>query len=609
MSTIGSLVVNLGLASASFSSGLKSAQSSLGKFQSSVKSFATSTTGILTGVAGAFGVALGANAMKNFIGDQMEAIDQTAKLSDSLGITTERLVGLQHAASLSGVSIEDFGHDLQMMNKAIGEALAGGGGHGGGNPFEKIGLDAHHLASMDAGSAFTEIAEGISRLPTAAERASTAFAIFHKKGISLLPMLQMGKEGLAAAQVEAERLGLTFSRVDAAKVEQANDAMTRLSAVFTGIGRTLAIELAPYIEAIAVKLMEWMTAGDGIRRSLGTALEYIVLIVGKGIDTLNVFKMAWYGVKAATLMFASMGVSAMASVGRAIQYAVDMLGSWVKKAATISPALATLVATSDALTSNGFDPAVLDSMAASLEASAGAAANDAVQAFNDVANESGTKGLQSWMSDVKAKADEAAKALADAAPKMSAPLEAVNESAEKISKTLADMKLNLDTFGMTAGGKQLFDLKAMGADPAQLAQAESYLQQLDALTAQKKMADDASELAKSVMMPTQVYQGELFKLDQMLEAGAISYQTYLQGIAQAQDSLRQSSGIDGKTQLSQLKEQRFSFTYRAEKQGGDAVLDVNKLQLAENKKSGRSLANIEAKLTSGPVFAMAEIED
>src|SRR5207247_2365101 len=98
------------------------------------------------------------------------------------------------------------------------------------------------------------IADKISKIENPAERATAAMQIFGKSGQQLLPLMMSGAEGLAAAQKEAEKLGLTYNRVDAAKVEAANDSMTRMKAVVTGVGNQLAIQLAPFIDAAATKL-------------------------------------------------------------------------------------------------------------------------------------------------------------------------------------------------------------------------------------------------------------------------------------------------------------------------------------------------------------------
>jgi len=547
MATIGSLVVNLGLASASFSSGLKSAQSSLSKFQSGITSFATSTTGILTGVAGAFGVAIGANAMKTLIGGQMEAIDQVAKLSDRLGITTEALVGLQHGADLAGVSAEQLTGGLEKMLNAIGTAADEGGATA--KAFEEMGLSARTLSGMDSGEAFTQIAESLKNITNPAERARLAMDVFGKSGQALLPLMMSGADGLKAAQQEAERLGLTFSRVDAAKVEAANDALTRMSAVFTGVGRTLAIELAPFIDALAVKFTDAAQSGEGMGAKVVNAFEWILTGIAKAADYLELLKAGFYGLKATVAGVFYFAMTATQQWAESLLQVLDIL-----------PGMEDYVAEARA---------GLQGMAEGLSDVATEAAGEMQEAWQRFGDGANSKAVAATFADIRAKAEASGKAIADAAPKPEAM--AVPE---------------WQAFDTTKGGGfQMISMKVF-AD----------------------MKQQAEELTKSLRTPTQVYGDELAKLDGMLQAGAINYQTYLQGIAQAQDSLRQSSGVDGKTQLSQLKEQRFSFTYRAEKQGGDPVLDVTKLALVEQRKSARSLANVEQSITQNKIV-VAQIEE
>ena len=50
---------------------------------------------------------------------------------------------------------------------------------------------------------------------------------------------------------EAEHLGISITRVDAAKIELANDAVTRAKSVFTGLGNQLATSFSPLIMTVA----------------------------------------------------------------------------------------------------------------------------------------------------------------------------------------------------------------------------------------------------------------------------------------------------------------------------------------------------------------------
>src|SRR5262249_17303077 len=157
----------------------------------------------------------------------------------------------QHAGALAHVSNEQLTTGLEKMLKALGGAADDG--EDASNAFTKLGLNAKDLANLPTDQAFAAIADKISKIENPADRTAAAVSIFGKSGQSLLPLVMSGAEGIKAAQAEAEKLGITFNRVDAAKVEQANDALTRVRETFTGVTNRIAIGLAPYIDAAATK--------------------------------------------------------------------------------------------------------------------------------------------------------------------------------------------------------------------------------------------------------------------------------------------------------------------------------------------------------------------
>lgn len=206
---------------------------------------------------------------------QMEAIDVIAKLSDRLGIATEDLVGLQHAASISGVSTEALNKSLDMFVRRLGEMTMGSGEAQRG--LEMLGLTTEELIRLSPAEAMGIAADKINRLETQAEKAAAAYFLFGRAGAQLVTMFAVGSEGLREFQREAERLGLTFSRFDAAQIEAANDALTRARAAMTGLFRTAAIELAPYIEALADKFVDVATAGEGLGANVVNVFEQMSL--------------------------------------------------------------------------------------------------------------------------------------------------------------------------------------------------------------------------------------------------------------------------------------------------------------------------------------------
>lgn len=76
--------------------------------------------GVGAGVAAVTGVAALAR-------EQGRVIDSTAKFARMIGVSTESLVGLRHAASLSGVAANTFDTALQRMTRRTAEAAQGTG--------------------------------------------------------------------------------------------------------------------------------------------------------------------------------------------------------------------------------------------------------------------------------------------------------------------------------------------------------------------------------------------------------------------------------------------------------------------------------------------------
>jgi len=201
----------------------------------------------------------------------MSSIDRMAKMSDELHISTEALGGLEHAAKISGTSIENLHKGLEIFVRRMGEAKHGIGE--GVRGLEMLGMSADEVISMGTEKAFMEIAERISEAGTAAEQAGIAYNFFGRQGMQLLNMFQQGKVGIEELTDEAEKLGLTFSRLDAAKVEAANDALTRARGVITGLVRSATIELAPYIEVLATKFVDLATSGEGMGHNVTNVFE------------------------------------------------------------------------------------------------------------------------------------------------------------------------------------------------------------------------------------------------------------------------------------------------------------------------------------------------
>ncbi len=236
-----------------------------------VRAGINSTQVKFAGLAGIAGIGAIVNANR-------EAIDSLAKTSDRLNITTQDLAAFRHMAELSGASNKVFDDSLEKMVRNIGQAQRGFGT--ARNALQGLGIDVDNLAKMDAGKQFETIAEAISGVEDRTQQASLAADIFGRSGTQLINTLDQGAEGIAKARDEVERYGLAMTRVDAAKVEQANDQLTRVGAVVKGLGQKVTVQLAPVLAVAAEKFIGVATQGDRMGKVITGAMNFAVKAVG-----------------------------------------------------------------------------------------------------------------------------------------------------------------------------------------------------------------------------------------------------------------------------------------------------------------------------------------
>lgn len=174
------------------------------------------------------------------------AVDQTNDLAQRLGMGVESLQALQMAAKLSGV--DDVTGALQKLTVAIGNAAESGKT----DAFTRLGLDFEALQAMSPEEQFRAVQAAIAALPTPAERAAAAVAIFGKSGVELLPLMS---QNLAEVEERMRRLGAIVGTDQIEAIGGMNDALDMVRATFDGIIGTVVGNLAPIVESLAQELL------------------------------------------------------------------------------------------------------------------------------------------------------------------------------------------------------------------------------------------------------------------------------------------------------------------------------------------------------------------
>lgn len=504
MTVIASLLVNVKGQTSHLGKALATGRKQLAGFRADVGklgSLPAIGAGLVGAVAGsAFGVA---------IKGAMDTADAAAKTSDQLGIATEKLIGLQHAGDLAGVSQEQLAGHLQKLN--INLAKAAGGDGPAVDALKSIGLSAQDLIDVGPDQALGQIADGLLGVVDPARRAQVAQALFGKSGAGMISMLAGGAEGLRVAQAEAEKFGIAINRTDAAKIEAANDAFTRVSTAVKGLATQAAVQLAPFLELAAVKMQGLATAGGGAGAVIGAIFRGAITVAGVFADALELGAMGFYGLRGAANLALSYIAKGLEMAVRGFQWLAGNVPGF-----------------------QGFGQGAIDFLDAFSTNLADSASADFDKVKKIWEGPSASQRLQGWLSDVQTGADAAA----SAAGKLNEQLSAVGDVAlpnvaddlAKLEKDLRD-KLNVARLGETEAKLQGF--AARGADGASLDKVRG----LDAKIA-------AEEFAKKTADPFDTFKAKVGDLERLFQAGAIDSRTL--GLGKAEAASEAIKALEGK---------------------------------------------------------------
>lgn len=370
-----------------FRKGMKRAQTRLQKFSASVVS--------VGGRLAKFGAVLGgvaAGAMAVMIKRSFKAIDVNTKLADSIGISTEALTGLQHAAELTGVGTEGMNKSLERFTRVLGEAVGGTGE--AKDSLDILGLSASDLVNKAPDKAFGIVADAINNLGTQAEKADVAYGLFGRQGVKLLNTLKLGSKGLAETAEEAQLLGLSFSRIEGAKIEMANDAITRLKGGIIGMANTAATKFAPVVTAIADGLVEWVKHSGGARVIMGDIFKVAARGAGEFMRVIDIVSSAIDGIRGVLSSFVSVTLMGFAAIVKGAE-----------KLANAIPGLDVGTGSSEAIgnLAEGFAQTSREAFDSASESMANAIAGTQVQETLD------------WFENLEVQATKAAEAIAEAA--------------------------------------------------------------------------------------------------------------------------------------------------------------------------------------------------
>jgi hypothetical protein len=281
---IGALHVALGMDAAEFHTGVKGAISAVGRLDASLTSKIRNSLIqfelLKAGARAAFDATIGA------ISQAIRTADDMGKLSQSLGISTEQLSRLQHAAALSGVDVAEFRTGIVQLIKSMDESKDPMSE--GGRVFAALGINVRDAAGRmrDADVVLSEVAAKFAGYTDGANKTAIAVALFGKAGDKLIPMLNAGAKGLRDIGAEADAFGITLNDRTAKAAEQFNDTLHRVNETKRGFVMQLTARLLPALNAYAEQMLAASMANNNMQSTtsaLAGAAEFLARMLSGAV--------------------------------------------------------------------------------------------------------------------------------------------------------------------------------------------------------------------------------------------------------------------------------------------------------------------------------------
>lgn len=218
---------------------------------SGVVSEITSKFEQLSSGVGIFGKALGGLGLASIIGTFAEMVSKTAEagsqmriLSQEIGMASEKLGAFQYAAKQSGTNVEAFTRGLGLFAKNL---------YTTGDEGTKIGavLKVMGLSADDAKKPMDELllvlADKFANMKDGIGKTAIAMELFGRGGKEMIPVLNLGAEGIKKWTDEAKKLGIVFDQEASEAAHKFEQNLNTLKASAQGLAYEIGNKLIPIL--------------------------------------------------------------------------------------------------------------------------------------------------------------------------------------------------------------------------------------------------------------------------------------------------------------------------------------------------------------------------
>jgi len=345
------------------------------------------SSAVMTKIAAAAAIAGGAIAAIFSVKTVASAISYTdeyaasvRKLARETGMTTEQSSEMLFAFRRVGLDSDAASASLGILAKKLkGVQDEETGVATGGKSTAQILADIGIQATDGAGNLrpmtelMPELADVFKGMPDGIEKTGLAMQLFGRSGKDMIPLLNLGSQGMADLAAEANKLGLVLSAENAAKIKQYSVAHKTLTEAVGGLKLVIGIAVIPVVTKLLNLLIK---AQPIIRQGLGKSVQWLTTVfiglwtylkhVVKTGDTLDEYFKGAHTPLAAFFLLLGETVNNLKSIAEWLLKAAGAVFEWGQRIADLLPDGRSAADNFDIL--SRFIPLVADAVAALLVA-------------------------------------------------------------------------------------------------------------------------------------------------------------------------------------------------------------------------------------------------
>ena len=210
-------------------------------------------------------------------------IDDTADIADGLGVTASNLLGLQYAASQSGIEADKLNEKLGKMTLSLESAKDGTGPTA--DALKELGLTWEELSVMNPEGQMLALAQAFKAYNGNMPKVSLANAFFGKNSARFVNLLNQGRDGIKGMMGDARESGYKITKEQEVLAQKLDVSMSRMGVSFKAIWLELGTTVLPLVTSWFDKIGAWLRdpATKERMKAFGDALVPVFKTLGDNL--------------------------------------------------------------------------------------------------------------------------------------------------------------------------------------------------------------------------------------------------------------------------------------------------------------------------------------